>query len=776
MERDLTRRVAAALVLGLALVATAASAAVERSRSYTYNDLGQVTSVDGPRTDVQDVTHFAYDSAGNRTRVTNALGHEVTIAEHDAAGRPLRVIDANGVATTLAYDARGRLVRRSVAGATTRFTYDATGEITRLEQPDGSFLTFDYDAAHRLVGVTDAAGNHIAYTLDAAGNRTETRITDASGTLAYRQRQVFDHLDQLIERIGAARQTTHYKHDANGNVTEIIDARGHHTYQAYDALDRLVQRTDALGGETGYAYDDEDRLTSVTDARGNTTRYTYDEAGDLVRRESPDSGVTTYTYDDAGNATSRTDAKGQVTEYTYDALDRITGIHYVADPSQDVRLHYDEEMASHGIGRLTRIEDATGSTRFDYTARGRIARMTRTTGGTSYTVEYSYNAADRLTGVTYPSGRTLTYRYDAVGNIEQVTTSHDGATVVLANDVTHAPFGGLTGLTYGNGLTLTRGYDQDYQLTELTIPGVMDRTYTYDPTGNITRIGAANAQSFDYDALDRLTDATGRYGELDYAYDGVHNRTKRIVDGEVETYMIDPTSNRLTRIDDGTAVAIEHDANGNIIRRGNDRYRYNVENRLVEVTRDGERLATYGYDGQGRRTRKTVNGKTTHFVYGPGGQLVGEYEPDGTPIREYAYLDGAPLAVFGDTGIGYIHTDHLGTPRAVTDAEQTVVWRWRSTPFGQDGANADSDGDGYIMPLRFPGQYFDKESGIYYNGFRYYMPLLGEYTRSDPVGLWGGHEYVCLCLGKPAINIRFNGTSGRVHIQPSRRSRTESDK
>lgn len=90
--------------------------------------------------------------------------------------------------------------------------------------------------------------------------------------------------------------------------------------------------------------------------------------------------------------------------------------------------------------------------------------------------------------------------------------------------------------------------------------------------------------------------------------------------------------------------------------------------------------------------------------------------------------------------IYYIHNDRLGTPKLLTDETGTPVWRAIATPFGQTSVDEDIDGDGInvVMNIRFPGQYYDAESGLHYNYFRYYDPSTGRYITSDPIGLRGG--------------------------------------
>ena len=129
------------------------------------------------------------------------------------------------------------------------------------------------------------------------------------------------------------------------------------------------------------------------------------------------------------------------------------------------------------------------------------------------------------------------------------------------------------------------------------------------------------------------------------------------------------------------------------------------------------------------------------------GQLVGEYDATGELIQEIVWLNDIPVATIrtdqgGSTaGVFYIHTDHLNAPSKVTrPSDNAVIWRWDHDPFGNGVPNQDPDGNGLqlTMNLRFPGQYFDPETGLYYNDNRYYDPATGRYVTSDPIGLIGG--------------------------------------
>jgi YD repeat-containing protein len=194
--------------------------------TYTYNSHGQVLTEDGPRADVVDKTTYAYDAQGNLATVINAHGHATQLSQYDAHGRVGRIVDPNGLVTSLAYDARGRLVSRTTGSETTTYQYDGVGQLSKVTLPNDAYLTYQYDAAHRLTGVQDNLGNRVAYTLDAAGNRTKEDTFDPGNALRQTQTRVFDALSRLQQNIGAAGQTTAYAYDNNGNALTVTDPLG----------------------------------------------------------------------------------------------------------------------------------------------------------------------------------------------------------------------------------------------------------------------------------------------------------------------------------------------------------------------------------------------------------------------------------------------------------------------------------------------------------------------------------------------------------------------
>lgn len=638
----------------------AASAGIPRTWTYTYDANGSVLNMDGPRTDVSDVTSYTYytntdadlGKRGNVASITNALGHRTQIPSYSAHGQPLTIVDPNGLTTNLTYDLRQRLRIRNVGGESTTYDYDSVGQLKRVTLPDGSFLSYNYDAAHRLTGISDSAGNSIAYTLDPMGNRTEEQVFDQGGVLAQTRSRVYDALNRLAQDIGAQSQTTQYAYDNQGNVTGVADPLGHSTANAYDALNRLVQVTDSGNGIMRYAYNGIDQLVAVSDPRNLTTSYSYDGLSNLNSQTSPDTGLTQNTYDAAGNLLTQSDAKNQLTSYTYDALNRVTSISFADGSKQS----YGYDQGANGLGRLTFFSETNPLNQitivhdYAYDPHGRPIVENRTLNGVNYAFGYAYDAAGRLSGKTYPSGRTVSYGFDAVGRISQVSTTaplnSGGATQIVASNITYQPFGGVKSYLLGNGQTYVRTYDLDGRIAAYGA-GTQGASLRFDPAGRIITIADAasgNSNDYGYDNLDRLTRATTQGGSFGYTYDAVGNRTSKTVGTATDTYSYSSASNQLASISGGTSRNFSFDANGSTLADGLNQYTYDARGRMASATA-ASGTAFFQVNALGQRVRKTSFIDDRVFLYDLKGHLIAETSPNGGLKREYLYLNDIPLAV-----------------------------------------------------------------------------------------------------------------------------------
>jgi RHS repeat-associated protein len=347
--------------------------------------------------------------------------------------------------------------------------------------------------------------------------------------------------------------------------------------------------------------------------------------------------------------------------------------------------------------------------------------------GTTYTTAYEYDSLERPIKMTYPNGTVVEYSYDK-NNIASL--SINGSPFVTAVNYSADL---MTSMSFANGVTDTITYNKKSDPTSLSMAGE-SYTYTYDAVGNIKQIAAQDTQTYNYDAVDRLigtTDTNALISDQAFAYDPVANRVSMTSDIS-STYNYQASSNKLTSVDGN---AHTYDNNGNLLSDGINTYTYDQRNRLTSLN-----ATNYEYNDRNLRARKQNASENSIYVYNLSDQLISETNLNTNTTKEYVYLAGVPVAYLSN-GITYaVHTDHLGTPRYLTDADKTVKWRWRSAAFGETKADEDPDADGSNLDykLRFAGQYYDNESGLHYNHNRYYNPTTGRYVTSDPIGLGGG--------------------------------------
>lgn len=751
------------VVEGLTRNGSGALVSFEQITLFDYDSLGHLTQVDGPRTGVDDTIDLTYypiqvgdPKSGMLESVTQTNGTTsltTTYDSYDSRGNATQITDPNGQITTYTYDAMNHVSTITQQGDTNTYTYDANGNIDLVTLPGGNHIDYTYDAANRLTQINDDLGNRIQYAYDTQGNRTREERKDPGGVIKTYLDMQYDTLNRLDRITNPDSSYTAYDYDPNGNRTGLTDPNGNTTTYEYDALNRTSRMIQPGAINTVLDYDVQDHLISVTDGNSNTTTYEYDDAGRVVKLISPDTGTTIYTYDDAGNLATKKNANNILTTYSYDALNRLTHIAF-PDSSQDITYNYDG-ATSNGLGRLTGMSDPSGTTTYYYTAKGQLDHEVKTFIGLSgsFTTTYSYDANGNLARITYPGGRQVTYTLDSADRITQVSGSHGGPSTTYATISNYLPYGSYQSLSFGNGQSTTVTYDNRYQFDGQTVgsgPQLLSHDYSHDANGNVTAISdllnSAKNKTYGYDVLDRLSSATGPWpssGSLSYTYDPVGNRLTE--GGSLGSSTYSYADNLLTDITGAKNKTFSYDANGNTVVENNRIFVYDQNNRLVQVTENSITLGTYVYDVEGRRVKKVAGGQTTYFLYDQESRLIVEADASGDVVTEYLYLPDRPLVKIDIDGstetVLYHHADHLGTPLFLTNSSGQKVWSAELLPFGEGyDINEDVDGNqvNVVNNLRFPGQYYDAETGLHYNVMRDYNPPIGRYTQSDPIGLAGG--------------------------------------
>ncbi len=758
------------------------------------------------------------------TGVTNALSQSAYSQYDYNTGRPVDVKDTNGIVTSGyssdALDRPTQVIRAVGTGAVsqTSFSYDDEDRVITTtsdhtanndSHPLKSQIVYDglgRTTEQRTYEGTDSNGEHYIATkqeYDPLGRSYRIsnpfRPVTPDSESAIWTTTAFDALSRVltVTTPDSAVVTTSY----SGNTVTVTDQAGKARKSVTDGLGRLTsvyEDPSSLNYLTSYSYDVLDDLLTVT--QGSQTRtFVYDSLKRLTSATNPESGTVSYVYDGNGNLTSKTDALSRVTNFAYDALNRVTSKTYSNDGgvTPPVSYYYDSASLPSGApasfnrgystGRLVAVTYGTSSSNGDYNGYdelGRVVRQVQQTDGVNYLTEATYYLSSALATETYPSvpgasdRRTVSYTPDAAGRLASLSSSATSyAAAAGLSSISYKPHGGLESETLGNSLIHQMSYNTRLQATAIKLgtsgnpTSVLDLTYNYGTTDNngnvkshVNTIGSlAITDTFSYDALNRIsstveTTTSGSGWTENNSYDRYGNRGG----GSLSLTFNAPT-NRIT------TSGYTYDAAGNLTNDGTHAYTFDAENKIK--TADSTAIA-YTYDGEGRRVRKVVSGgENTRFIYGIGGALVAEFSGSSGNLQKEYISGGGILAVIDPSaGTRYTTSDHLGSPRVVTNSSGNVVSRHDYMPFGVElgaGTAGRTTGMGYGatdgIRQQFTQKERDNETGLDYFLSRYYSSTQGRFTSPDPMTAsaratrpqsWNRYAY---CYNNPARFVDPDG-------------------
>ncbi|MCP4993848.1 MAG: hypothetical protein GY934_08695, partial [Gammaproteobacteria bacterium] len=771
---------------------------LEKSTLYSSFDvLGNAWTITDRRSNVWTRT---FDAAGNILTDKSPLDQGQTYS-YTKAGDLLTIKAANNSITTLGANA---------SGLPTTATY-----------PNDEKLVLEWDKADRLTAVIDANDHtrNLAYdelgrlkTLTDGESNVTTYIyknTLLSGIHypTYQEERDYDKRERLTDSKEKANSLEYLRsrgYDQNGNLKNSLDANQKPTDYTYDKLNRITKTIDADSGETLFEYDARDNLLQVTDPEGRKTVYSYTLRDELETETKHDFIATSkqrqFQYDDNGNLTHIITPEQELTKYTYDIANRLDKSELFAhkDNEHPVKVvtynhntndQYTGYSQSLGADSANRTADVIAhSETYVYNTLEQLESVTVDFGTFQKSFSYSYYPNGLKKTYTNPEGITYTYYYNGNNQIQALHIPSEGQ-MAWTDFKWRAP----QSITLPGGNKAILGYDDLLQPKLQLLQDNADATiasadYQYGMESNILQITSEHGSyNFDYDELYRLDKATYPWGQTSGAtaapgglagfetfdYDGVGNRTEQ---GEADKADQPPAvatsgynnHNQLSSTDNG--LTYSYNDNGHTSQRLRSAesplthlpaitdYIYNHDERLIAVKHDGVTVAEFAYNPDGQRIKKTASGQTTWYLYNKEG-LAAEYDASGALITEYhfkPYATWMTTPLFQRTAAGqvyYYQNDHLGTPQRMLAKSGAVVWEARYGAFGEASIITETVGNN----LRFPGQYYDEETGLYYNYFRYYDPATGRYVTSDPIGLAGGLNTYAYVMGNPLRYIDPNG-------------------
>jgi RHS repeat-associated protein len=729
-------------------------------------------------------TQYSYDSFGNLTSSTDALGHTVTTDyETTFYAYPQRVANVLGQSVTYVYDSKLGIVISTTDpnGNTSSSTYDSFGRPLQIKNAlDQIVTTYSYPDFNTKI-TTNAIGLMQTDYMDGLGRKYKSVSSGEDGAQA---RQISSEVYFNSRGLKDSESIAHYIDESSGNLAyvryeydirgrvkktisdfpgtekdaqssinyinplyaETIDPQGHRKGVLKDVYGNVIDVTEFTQGgvyHTLYEYDFQNNLVKTTDAQNNVTQIFYDSIGRKLKMIDPDMGIWTYGYDLLGNLIKQTDAKNQILEFQYDSLNRLTN--KLANGSTIVTYIYDDTSKDYCIGRLSKITDQSGLTEFFYDKLGREIKSIKTVDSVAYTVERTYDILDRLATLKYPDGALVNYSYDAnSGLLEKVYTGSAAPYQYYVKDIIYSAKGQIKTIQYGNNVTTNYTYGQDLRLSRICTnngqgANLQDLNYIFDKNGNITTLTdnlRSNIRTYNYDDFDRLIHAenipsfSGGHTNFDYQYDPIGNMIYKS-DVGVMSYGAGAGPHALTST---AGYTYQYDSNGNMITNRNRTLSYDIENRLMQVSDSGI-ITSFLYDGDGGRVKQTLTSTSASTSTTYIGSL---FEKDSSgKLTKHIFAGSNKVCSISSNGpavtTNYFHSDHLGSSSVVTNADGIQVSRYEYSPYGSLTVNELADGQ-TSQPTNyyFTGKELDS-TGLYFYGARYYDPVIGRFITADTI-------------------------------------------
>ncbi|QRY77897.1 RHS repeat protein [Pseudomonas sp. PDNC002] len=726
------------------------------------------------------VTRYSYSDAGELLTQINPDGSRET-RHYDATGNLARYRAVDGSTWALTYDQRGNLETLTLPdGRQIRYRYGTHGE--RLEQinPDGGALRYEYDERHRLSAIEHPNGHTSQLSLDIFGR--PLKHTDALGQttrLSYAQHaHPRGSVAALTLADGAEQQ---WQYDSELRVQRFTDGEGRSTHYHYGAFDLLESLTQPGGQTLQLAYDKLARLVRVTNGLGQHYHYQYDLAGRLVAERDFAGTSIRYRYNAAGWLTEKHCADGARVHYHYDIASALLvriDQQPANGPVEITRLSYDDR------GHLVQVSNPNALIEYQRDAAGRVIlercnhREIRHHYGTDNGLPTILQAGAFAEPESHQQANAdhpeIRWQHDHSGSLTQLQIG-EHAPLALQNDALgrdiqrHSPEGFLQQQEY-NRIGLLSGQRAGQAKAVSGLPPELhshvQRDYRYDKAFNPIQIDDQRwgSSRYRYNANDQIIAAhLGSANPQRWQYDQALDLTSEALPSGKSEYgqSIEQQGGRAVRCGPDR---YEYDACGRLISKTVQRngfrpqrwsYRWNSDNRLTELRNPNGEHWRYAYDAFGRRIRKfqVIDGRDAQRIVGEEYLWSGEQLIEAAPLcangevlydqaTRWTYAPGSftPITQHQNGKLSYIVADHLGSPRELLSEQGELVWSNSPNVWGLARLwKAANDDTGPVdCPFRFPGQYYDGESGLHYNRHRYYDPQTAQYLSPDPLGLGGG--------------------------------------
>jgi RHS repeat-associated protein len=719
------------------------------------NRFGSVARIEAPLTNQVNILFDTY--TGQLKRTISPTGARV---RYNWIGNQLRqIIDsATGKTVNIDYSTQYSLpIRIYGSVAEQLFTYDQskTGwplQTSRVGSSSATPTTYGFDAYGRPTWVSDPSGHTTQYGYQTTGLQNRSTVTAPNGQVT---------VDSL---------------DTFGRLAGSRDPYGMQTSMSYDMLNRVRWTARGYNDTTKFQYDSLDNITSVTDAKGQVYTYQRNVRGWIKRSIYPSALGDSIAYDSAGSPAYIRTRQNREVRLTYDALGRV--IKKASGTGGDTVTYAYDTPGSRWVAARTVRGGVLVSTDTIFTdSIGRTLKEQTVRPGGAWSVTSYYNGMDpgRTSVAVYKAGmpspeNSYSFLYDAQKRLSmiQLATGHQTTfsynTDQLLDSIGHTP-------ALGQRLYYTSSHALAQRLYNVVgVQSAFNRSYRTDSLARLVERAQGTAgqfQLFTYDLKGRLTYWTKKtqtttpscvnLGGWGYDCSATSATTTQVitalhdqVENPDEAGATVTAGNRLTAF---AGASMTYDLDGYLTSKGAYTYTWDSFGQLTSVSQSGTVVATFAYDGFGRRITKTSSAGTVQYVW-DGDQLVLEADANGTTTQAYSYYPGIDrphsVSAGGQTYYTSIEPATGDVNGLIRASDNAVVAQYAYTPWGAFDAPDQALINGVrVNSLRWKGLVYDTETGLYYMRARYYDPQLRRFIAEDPIGLAGGINLYAFAGGDP---------------------------
>ncbi|MBD2849845.1 RHS repeat-associated core domain-containing protein [Acinetobacter baumannii] len=707
---------------------------------FAYNEQGNLVEIKDPE---GSIWKREYDENGNLSKEINPLGH-ITQYKYNNDNQLVEVIDAKGGVKKIQYNELGQMISYTdCSGKSSTWEYDEDGALTAQQTANNKVVQYFYSTKGRDKG----------------------------------QLQSIIYPDGLKE---------YFEHDEEGRLLKHIDTKGLVTEYKYNQVGLLEQRIDANRHSIAYQWDKQGRIQKLINQNQAEYLFGYNPYGYLIREQAFDGEEKHYSYNENGRL-FQIRQPNILTQFDYYADGQIasksfTHLHTGQKQTEqfDYNLNSQLSRASNEVSQIDFYRNGLGQLVREH-QHYKIPELKPLTA----VLHYEYDELGNLIKTIRPDGHTLNHLVYGSGHIYAIGLNNQEVASFQRDDLHRE-----TTRLLANGLMQTKQYNdvgllssqliQPEQETQDYLQYQAHRYYQYD-------------QNY---LLSQVEDS--RLGKLNYQYDSIGRLIAAQSLHKTESFNFDPAGNLI----DTDSVLSPAQIKNNLIKSYKGKhYQYDAQGNVTEITQAGKNLKLT-WDNQNRLIRSDNNGLVTEYGYDVFGRrlykktareltlfgwdrdlMIWEsfksaqtnytkhyiYEPDSfVPLLQAGYKDfiqlietpdyqeyqTKPYSIYKDPvwnnntrkkrtdleQITFYHCDQVGTPQTMTNTRGECVWEILHNTWGTalEIKAVNQDNPFEQNNLRFQGQYYDLETELHYNRYRYYEPHSARYVSKDPIGLEGG--------------------------------------